>query len=592
MSADALHQEAGNSLRYRAGFGRTEITAYEHGMAMLGWEHPEHRVRGVATPLFARALFVEDAEHGGRMVLVVAELGYLTCAIRLGVLAALTERAKNEPALRGLGPHNVALSATHTHSGPSGLSQFPMYNTTNRGFSPPVFDAVVTGIVSAIAQAVERAEPATLRYAAARIPYHVPVAFNRSVRAFNDNHDTRPVPAARPELATARESKTLRVDDAAGRGLGLVNWFGLHGTSLHTHLDELHSDNKGIAAVAVEQRAASAPEQRDDFVAIFAQGAAGDVSPNRRWHRRRGEAIGEHDDDHASAELNGALQAEYAWQAFERAARTTPLGGAVGGRTLHLDMADAPVAARFVGERPHPPAPGAQVRTRGARLGLSMSLGTLEGPGPLHGLRPLFAAIATLRRRAAKDDPQVPLMEVGHGVRGRALGLVPYTRLARLGRFDYSMAYMSAAYAGGVLGDDPWAPRFLPLQLLSIAGLPVALLPGEPTTTAGRRVRALLRERLPHAVDAVVAGHSNGYGGYITTREEYAHQRYEGASTLFGPHTLGAYLTALDGLAQEPVAEDPEADALGPPLAPFDHARLVAQREQARARIPDALRGS
>ncbi|MCB9661499.1 MAG: neutral/alkaline non-lysosomal ceramidase N-terminal domain-containing protein [Polyangiales bacterium] len=576
------------ALRYRAGFGRREITVYEHGMAMLGWEHPHHKVRGVSMPLHARALFVEDVERGGRVALVVAELGYMTCAVRLHVLSELARRAQDDASLRRLGPHNVALSATHTHSGPSGLSQFPMYNTTNRGFSRPVFDTVVAGIVDAITDAVAAAEPATLSYATARIPYHVPVAFNRSVRAFNDNADTRAVPTDRPELATARTSKTLRVSDAAGRGLGLVNWFGLHGTSLHPHLDELHPDNKGIAAIRVERRAA-AEGHRPEFVAIFAQGAAGDVSPNRRWDKGRQEAIGEHDDDHASAELNGALQAEYAYQAFDRAARTAPLTGAVGGRTRHLDMAHAPVAPRFVGQdllrSP------ADVRTRIARLGLSMSLGTLEGPGPLHRLRPVFSAIAALRRRSASEDPQVPLFEVGHGVRGLAFGLVPYTTVAPLGRFDYSMAYMSAAHAGGALGDDPWAPRFLPLQLLSIAGLAVGLLPGEPTTTAGRRARALLRACIPAAVDAVVGGHANGYGGYITTREEYAHQRYEGASTLFGPHTLGAYLTALAELAGAPVAIDAEAPAEGPPLAPFDKDHLVIQRETARARIPNALGG-
>jgi hypothetical protein len=219
-----------------------------------------------------------------------------------------------------------------------------------------------------------------------------------------------------------------------------------------------------------------------------------------------------------------------------------------------------------------------------------MSLGTLEGPGPLHGLRPVFDALATLRRSTAKDDPQVPLFEVGKGVHGLAFGLVPYTRLAGLGRFDYSMAYMSAAHAGGVL-DEPWAPRFLPLQLLSLAGLPLALLPGEPTTVAGRRVRALLRERWPSAPDTVVSGHSNGYAGYITTPEEYAHQRYEGASTLFGPHTLGAYLSALDELASGPAPASSTAPAFGPPLAPFDPDRLIARREIARARLPMSQRG-
>ena len=40
----------------------------------------------------------------------------------------------------------------------------------------------------------------------------------------------------------------------------------------------------------------------------------------------------------------------------------------------------------------------------------------------------------------------------------------------------------------------------------------------------------------------VIAGLANTYSSYITTFEEYAVQRYEGASTIFGPHTLDAYI--------------------------------------------------
>jgi len=37
---------------------------------------------------------------------------------------------------------------------------------------------------------------------------------------------------------------------------------------------------------------------------------------------------------------------------------------------------------------------------------------------------------------------------------------------------------------------------------------------------------------------AVIAGLSNGYAHYLTTRYEYAAQQYEGASNIFGPWTL------------------------------------------------------
>jgi neutral ceramidase len=40
----------------------------------------------------------------------------------------------------------------------------------------------------------------------------------------------------------------------------------------------------------------------------------------------------------------------------------------------------------------------------------------------------------------------------------------------------------------------------------------------------------------------LLGGPANTYTHYITTEEEYKVQRYEGASTLYGPHTLNAYI--------------------------------------------------
>lgn len=45
----------------------------------------------------------------------------------------------------------------------------------------------------------------------------------------------------------------------------------------------------------------------------------------------------------------------------------------------------------------------------------------------------------------------------------------------------------------------------------------------------------------PH-LHLVIAGLTNTYSSYITTFEEYGVQRYEGASTIYGPHTLDAYI--------------------------------------------------
>lgn len=51
-------------------------------------------------------------------------------------------------------------------------------------------------------------------------------------------------------------------------------------------------------------------------------------------------------------------------------------------------------------------------------------------------------------------------------------------------------------------------------------------------------------------VHVILAGLSNIYTSYVATPEEYEMQRYEAASTIFGPHTLTLYLSQYEKLMQ------------------------------------------
>lgn len=67
------------------------------------------------------------------------------------------------------------------------------------------------------------------------------------------------------------------------------------------------------------------------------------------------------------------------------------------------------------------------------------------------------------------------------------------------------------------------------------------VVPSEITTMAGRRIRDAVRAKLissgvlDNSAYVVIAGPSNVYSHYVTTPEEYAIQRFEGASTIYGP---------------------------------------------------------
>jgi neutral ceramidase len=109
---------------------------------------------------------------------------------------------------------------------------------------------------------------------------------------------------------------------------------------------------------------------------------------------------------------------------------------------------------------------------------------------------------------------------------------------------------------GGLNFPAPWAPSTLPLQIFRIGTLYLVGVPGEFTTMSGRRLRNAVTAALESAgaqqpFNVVIAGLTNSYSHYIATYEEYLDQRYEAASTLYGPNTLAAYEYLYSGLAMD-----------------------------------------
>lgn len=504
---------------YRCGFGCAEITAYERGMGLLGWGRPDNVALGVAEPLFARAALVDDPARGGRVAYVCADLCFVSGALRQAVLDRLREAS---PRL-GLDARSVMLTATHTHSGPSGFSDAFFYELACPGISPHVLDTVADGIVRAIALAHDRLEPTRLTLGRVRIPCAERIAFNRSLEAYLGNPEAQRAPVAGADRAVDRTLTLLAAHDARGRAIGALAFFALHATSIHGDSQRLHSDSRGLAAGMLE-RWARAHGASDAFVAAFPQGAAGDVTPNHRFDARRGVTVGVSDDDNDSATYVARVLSSAAASLLARMPEAgEPLEGPVGGALAHHDF----------GPR--------------ATLGLAMAAGTAEGPGPLGRLSFLLS-----RRGARGPDPKRVLLEVGPSRRERLFGRIdpialplasPVLEHARRARAD-----------GGGVDELPWIPTVLPLALLCVGQLAVAGLPNEPTTVAGARVaRALAAALRPRGVTRVhVQGYANDYAGYLTTPEEYALQRYEGAYTLFGPRSLDAFTRALVALTRQP----------------------------------------
>ncbi|MCX4244758.1 neutral/alkaline non-lysosomal ceramidase N-terminal domain-containing protein [Paraliomyxa miuraensis] len=548
------------------GVAKTDITTYEPALGMMGWGMLHNVVESVATPLHARAFaLVEPSPPRARpLVLVCCDLAFISLALRRRVLDRLAERMPEA----GLGHAEVVLMATHTHSGPGGFTHYPFYNITIPGFCASVLEGLAQGIATAIEQAYRGRRPGQVRYAEGAFEPDVPVAWNRSIEAYNRNPEVVPVGPGQRAVAIDRTMRLLRFDDADGRPLGSINWFGVHGTNVHSDNTALHFDNKGYAAQELER--AMARRGHGGYVAAFAQGSTGDVTPNDRRHPGRPFMRGRHPDDDDSARFNGRLQATLALELVDAAERATPLAPRLMAAHAFEDFSCIDVDPRFAGGR-------TGLRTAPAEIGMAMFFGTEEGPGLPRSLRSLQGVVMRARERwrrlrppetfaehAATQAEKIPWVESG---RRRILGMARLRRLPLPWRAHPALRLVRA------LDEDepdakPWTPAVLPVHVAMIGAVAIAAAPAEITTVAGRRIRATVAEALAArgVTHTVLCGHANAYSGYVTTPEEYELQDYEGASTHFGKWTLPAYQTVFDRVARrlgepapvgEPVLEPP-----------------------------------
>lgn len=184
-----------------------------------------------------------------------------------------------------------------------------------------------------------------------------------------------------------------------------------------------------------------------------------------------------------------------------------------------------------------------------------MAAGTREGPGPLGSFAAGLRALSRLRQ-IGRLDAKIPMLRVGAQCRGRMARFDPW----RLPISHPAIQYARETVAGGRdLEESPWITTELPVQLVRWGSFFILGLPNEPTTVTGRRLRSRIGASAP-ALDpaiGVVQGYTNAYAGYLTTPEEYAAQAYEGAYTLFGPHTLAAFGQITETLAREVDAGKP-----------------------------------
>ena len=398
---------------------------------------------------------------------------------------------------------NVLLSATHTHGGPGGYSHYALYNLTMLGFDPQNFEAIVDGIVQSIVRAHDQPGPGHHPHRLGRPARreHQPLA-----RGLPAQPRARSGPATR--TTRTRTMTLLRLQGTDGHGGGADQL--VRGAR---HVDGQRQPphqrrQQGLRLVPLrEGQGRRTTLAAKTFVAAFAQSNEGDVTPNIYGGTDGGGA-----DDFESTELSGA-QAVRPWRSALYDGATAAAHGRRGLPAHVREDGRGAGGARVRGRR-------RRARTCQAAIGLSMLAGAEDGP--------------RLRQR-------------GRHVRGRQRP-VERVRL-RASTTTPARPRSRWCWRWARMTPYPWTPEVLPLQVVT-HGQPGAgggaLRDDHHGGPAAAR-RRCSRSWRPSGVDQVViAGLSNAYAGYVATREEYAKQDYEGASTHFGPWTLAAVQQEID----------------------------------------------
>ncbi|CAH1405695.1 unnamed protein product [Nezara viridula] len=513
---------------YKIGVGIADITGPPAEVAFMGYANPEQKGGGLHLRQFSRAFIIEDGSS--RMVFVSADCGMMGTFLRKEVLRRLQSKLGNLYTI-----DNVMLSGTHTHSTPGGFLMDLLFDLNSWGFVPETFEAYASGITRSILRAHGRMVQGDVQYSRGEIQM---ANINRSPTSYLRNPPEERARYASDVDKTFSQLKFFRKD---GLPLGVITWFAVHPTSMNNTNKLVSSDNVGLASIMFEQRVNKEFTNligKGPFVAAFASSNLGDVSPNIAGPRcvlsggpcdaytsscpdkkDKCIAFGPGRDMFESTHIIATRIMESAWDTWKSKGQL--LNGKVSVVHQYVDMPSRNVPYRN-------PKTGEVSMVRGCSpaMGYSFAAGTTDGPGAFSfkqgttTTNPLWNALTDL---LAEPTPELIACHA------------PKPILLATGLMNFPVQ---------------WQPAIVSTQLGQIGPIKIACVPGEFTTMSGRRLRKMLAEATAVSPEQViVAGLCNTYSDYITTPEEYQAQRYEAASTIYGPYTLPIYINQYKALA-------------------------------------------
>ncbi|KAG1714295.1 Neutral ceramidase [Nymphon striatum] len=513
---------------YKIGAGIADVTGPPAEVNMMGYANPSQNSAGLHFRQFSRAFIVSDNKT--TVVFVSVDSCMTAQIVKIGVLKKLKEKFGDIYTEK-----NLVISSTHTHSTPGGFLQYLLYVITAKGFVAQSYNALVDGIARSIERAHSNIQTGHIYYNEGIL---LNANINRSPSSYLRNPESE---RKRFKHNTDKEMFVMKFVNTNQEPIGMINWFAVHGTSMNNTNKLISGDNKGYASQLFE--AAMNPTAlpgKGKFVAAFAQANLGDVSPNTKGPHclNTGKpcdllsstcggknelcvAFGPGKNMFESTRIIGDRQFKKAMELYKTANKS--VSGPVKFIHQYVNMAKQTVALNSTHT----------AKTCAPAMGVSFAAGTTDGPGAFDfkqgskSINPLWEFVRDLLKDPSAESikcqhPKPILLDTGHMT------------------FPYE-----------------WDPSTVDTSIIQIGNVVAAAVPGEFTTMSGRRMREAVTETIRRYsndsqsdLQVVIAGLSNTYSSYIATFEEYQAQRYEAASTIFGPHTLKAYLQQFSKLAK------------------------------------------
>ncbi|KAF3388848.1 Neutral ceramidase [Penicillium rolfsii] len=519
---------------FLVGVGKADITGAVVQVPFAGFGQLNQTGTGLRQRIYARSfVFADPVNTTNSFIYVVLDTQSGDTAIRHGILQGLQSLGGN---YRNFGEHNVAVCGTHQHSGPGGWMNYLLPQIATLGFDKQTYTAIVEGALLSIQRAYNSLAPSTISVGTIDIPDG---NINRSPYSYLANPASE---RAQYDSDTDTTMTLLTFDRLSdGKTTGVLSFFSVHGTSLYNNNTLVTGDNKGVAAYLFERGVTNDTRFADNFVAGFSQSSVGDSSPNvlgpfcedtglpcdfrastcngrTALCQGRGPYFGEADGGAKSAFEMGRRQYNAAFQLYGQISSESGVK-----LTGESSVASYHTWQNMSGYEFISPFNGSLQSTCYAALGTSFAGGTSDGPGSFD-----------FTQDNKSPNPFWQLVRTGLHQPGPA-----QIRCQSPKQILFDVGAMDVPYA--------WAPDIVDVQALRLGQLLIITSPSEITTMSGRRWKNAIADAAESVLSisdpiVVLASPADSYAHYVTTEEEYNVQRYEGASTLYGPNQLAAYV--------------------------------------------------